>query len=167
MKHPLNHFMWIKMSSNMILVSNLYACRKVWMQFQMWFITLRPMMWPLSELVLPWVKMVLSGEGSDELFGGYLHFHKAPNKEEFHTETCRKVFQMKVRWSACVRMTILLYIACALNINMVLPVCFAKLCMKTLNRFIIPDKRSSSLWLPESEQINVGLGCRSSSSFLG
>lgn len=37
------------------------------------------------------VKMVLSGEGSDEIFGGYLYFHKAPNKEEFHTETCRKV----------------------------------------------------------------------------
>lgn len=37
------------------------------------------------------VKMVLSGEGSDEIFGGYLYFHKAPNKEEFHSETCRKV----------------------------------------------------------------------------
>jgi asparagine synthase (glutamine-hydrolysing) len=37
------------------------------------------------------VKMVLSGEGSDEIFGGYLYFHKAPNKEEFHKETVRKV----------------------------------------------------------------------------
>jgi hypothetical protein len=37
------------------------------------------------------VKMVLSGEGSDEIFGGYLYFHKAPNKEELHKETCRKV----------------------------------------------------------------------------
>lgn len=37
------------------------------------------------------VKMVLSGEGSDEVFGGYLYFHKAPNKEEFHHETVRKV----------------------------------------------------------------------------
>ncbi|KAL0461300.1 UNVERIFIED_CONTAM: Asparagine synthetase [glutamine-hydrolyzing] 2 [Sesamum latifolium] len=37
------------------------------------------------------VKMVLSGEGSDEIFGGYLYFHKAPNKEEFHQETCRKI----------------------------------------------------------------------------
>ena len=42
------------------------------------------------------VKMVLSGEGSDEIFGGYLYFHKAPNKEEFHEETCRKVFQMTI-----------------------------------------------------------------------
>ncbi|KAK9168104.1 hypothetical protein Syun_000244 [Stephania yunnanensis] len=37
------------------------------------------------------VKMVISGEGSDEIFGGYLYFHKAPNKEEFHHETCRKI----------------------------------------------------------------------------
>lgn len=37
------------------------------------------------------VKWVISGEGSDEIFGGYLYFHKAPNKEEFHQETCRKV----------------------------------------------------------------------------
>ncbi|KAL5647723.1 hypothetical protein ACJX0J_042078, partial [Zea mays] len=37
------------------------------------------------------VEMVIFGEGSDELFGGYLYFHKAPNKEELHRETCRKV----------------------------------------------------------------------------
>ncbi|KAM7262251.1 hypothetical protein ACFE04_021328 [Oxalis oulophora] len=37
------------------------------------------------------VKMVLSGEGSDEIFGGYLYFHKAPNKNELHEETCRKI----------------------------------------------------------------------------
>ena len=37
------------------------------------------------------VKMVLSGEGSDEIFGGYLYFHKAPNAKEFHAETVRKI----------------------------------------------------------------------------
>jgi asparagine synthase (glutamine-hydrolysing) len=37
------------------------------------------------------VKMVLSGEGSDEIFGGYLYFHKAPNDKEFHNETVRKL----------------------------------------------------------------------------
>lgn len=36
-------------------------------------------------------KMVFSGEGSDEVFGGYLYFHKAPNEIEFHQETVRKV----------------------------------------------------------------------------
>jgi asparagine synthase (glutamine-hydrolysing) len=37
------------------------------------------------------VKMVLSGEGSDEVFGGYLYFHKAPNAREFHEECVRKL----------------------------------------------------------------------------
>jgi asparagine synthase (glutamine-hydrolysing) len=37
------------------------------------------------------IKMVLSGEGSDEIFGGYLYFHKAPNAKEFHEETVRKL----------------------------------------------------------------------------
>ncbi|NCC98490.1 MAG: asparagine synthase B [Bacteroidia bacterium] len=37
------------------------------------------------------VKMVLSGEGADEIFGGYLYFHKAPNAKEFHKETVRKI----------------------------------------------------------------------------
>lgn len=37
------------------------------------------------------IKMVLSGEGADEVFGGYLYFHKAPNPEEFFAETSRKV----------------------------------------------------------------------------
>ena len=37
------------------------------------------------------IKMVLSGEGADEIFGGYLYFHKAPNPKEFHKETVRKL----------------------------------------------------------------------------
>lgn len=37
------------------------------------------------------IKMVLSGEGSDEIFGGYLYFHKAPSAKDFHEETVRKL----------------------------------------------------------------------------
>ena len=40
------------------------------------------------------VKMVLSGEGADEVFGGYLYFHKAPNAQEFHEETVRKLSKL-------------------------------------------------------------------------
>ncbi len=40
------------------------------------------------------IKMVLSGEGSDEIFGGYLYFHKAPDAKAFHEETVRKLFKL-------------------------------------------------------------------------
>ena len=40
------------------------------------------------------IKMVLSGEGADEVFGGYLYFHKAPNANAFHEETVRKLSKL-------------------------------------------------------------------------
>ena len=39
------------------------------------------------------IKMVLSGEGADELFGGYLYFHMAPDAKEFHEESVRKFWR--------------------------------------------------------------------------
>ncbi|MFG0604816.1 asparagine synthase B [Vibrio mimicus] len=42
------------------------------------------------------IKMVLSGEGADEIFGGYLYFHKAPNAKEFHEETVRKLLALNL-----------------------------------------------------------------------
>ena len=47
------------------------------------------------------IKMVLSGEGADEIFGGYLYFHKAPNAKEFHEETVRKL--KKLHMYDCLR----------------------------------------------------------------
>ncbi|MDR0835783.1 MAG: asparagine synthase B [Tannerella sp.] len=40
------------------------------------------------------IKMVLSGEGADEVFGGYLYFHKAPDAQKFHEETLRKISKL-------------------------------------------------------------------------
>ncbi len=42
------------------------------------------------------IKMILSGEGSDEIFGGYLYFHKAPSAEELHKETVRKLDKLHI-----------------------------------------------------------------------
>ena len=47
------------------------------------------------------IKMVLSGEGADEVFGGYLYFHKAPSAKAFHEETVRKL--SKLHYYDCLR----------------------------------------------------------------
>jgi len=49
-------------------------------------------MWLLARKIKAMgIKMVLSGEGADEIFGGYLYFHKAPSAQDFHEETVRKL----------------------------------------------------------------------------
>jgi len=50
-----------------------------------------PMMLLARKIKALGIKLVLTGEGADEIFGGYLYFHKAPNEVEFHKETIRKV----------------------------------------------------------------------------
>jgi asparagine synthase (glutamine-hydrolysing) len=50
-----------------------------------------PMFLMMRRIKAMGIKMVLSGEGADEVFGGYLYFHKAPNSREFHEETVRKL----------------------------------------------------------------------------
>jgi asparagine synthase (glutamine-hydrolysing) len=52
-------------------------------------------MWLMARRIKSYgIKVVLTGEGSDEVFGGYLYFHKAPNKKEFHQETIRKLMDL-------------------------------------------------------------------------
>lgn len=48
-------------------------------------------MFLLSKVCKKYVKVVLSGEGADEVFGGYLYFHNAPSEQAFHEETVRRV----------------------------------------------------------------------------
>ncbi len=50
-----------------------------------------PMFLMMRRIKAMGIKMVLSGEGADEVFGGYLYFHKAPSAREFHEETVRKL----------------------------------------------------------------------------
>lgn len=59
-----------------------------------------PMFLMAREIKCLGVKMVLSGEGAYEIFGGYLFFHKAPSKEEFHCKTCvrSKPFIYMISW---------------------------------------------------------------------
>jgi hypothetical protein len=53
-----------------------------------------------TPLLLCWLQVVLSGEGADEVYGGYLYFHKAPSAEEFHRETLRKTTRLH-QWDVC------------------------------------------------------------------
>ena len=47
------------------------------------------------------IKMVLSGESADEVFGGYLYFHKATNAKAFHEETARRF--SRIHFYDCLR----------------------------------------------------------------
>ena len=60
-----------------------------------------PMYLMMRKIQAMGIKMVLSGEGADEVFGGYLYFHKAPNGRELHEETVRKL--QKLHLYDCLR----------------------------------------------------------------
>ncbi|KAH8322108.1 hypothetical protein KR059_003123 [Drosophila kikkawai] len=60
-----------------------------------------PMLLLARDIKSTGIKMILSGEGADELFGGYLYFHSAPNYKDFHEESVKRVLELHL--SDCLR----------------------------------------------------------------
>ena len=126
------------------------------------------------------IKMVLSGEGADEVFGGYLYFHKAPSARAFHEETVRKL--SKLHYYDCLRANKSLsawgvegrvpfldkeFLDVAMNINPQTKMCGIDLSSDGQKRFIIEKKivrEAFSDMLPreiiwrQKEQFSDGVG---------
>merc|ERR1719436_117987 len=126
------------------------------------------------------VKMVLSGEGADEIFGGYLYFHKAPNAEEFHGENIRKVKQLHLydclrankammAWGVEARVPFLdrRFMEAALSFDTRQKMCTDEIGKKRVEKWILRkafDLPGSRAYLPENvlwrqkEQFSDGVG---------
>ena len=117
------------------------------------------------------IKMVLSGEGADEVFGGYLYFHKAPDARAFHEETVRKLSKLHLydclrankslsAWGVEGRVPFLdkEFLDVAMRLNPAVKMCPGK----TIEKKVVRDAFSSLL--PESvawrqkEQFSDGVG---------
>lgn len=117
------------------------------------------------------IKMVLSGEGADEIFGGYLYFHKAPDAKAFHDETVRKLG--KLHQYDCLRANKSLsawgvegrvpfldkeFIDVAMRINPVDKMCPGSTIEKRVVREAFADMLPESVAWRQKEQFSDGVG---------
>ena len=117
------------------------------------------------------IKMVLSGEGADEVFGGYLYFHKAPSAKEFHEETVRKLG--KLHWYDCLRANKSLsawgvegrvpfldkdFLDIAMRLNPKAKMCPGKTIEKKIVREAFADMLPESVAWRQKEQFSDGVG---------
>ena len=117
------------------------------------------------------IKMVLSGEGADEIFGGYLYFHKAPNAEEFHNETVRKLGKLHMydclrankslsAWGVEGRVPFLdkEFLDVAMRLNPQLKMCPGKTIEKGIVREAFQDMLPEAVAWRQKEQFSDGVG---------
>ena len=117
------------------------------------------------------IKMVLSGEGADEIFGGYLYFHKAPDARAFHEETVRKL--KKLHFYDCLRANKSLmawgvegrvpfldkeFLDIAMGIDPALKMCPGKTIEKGIVREGFADMLPESVAWRQKEQFSDGVG---------
>ena len=121
------------------------------------------------------IKMVLSGEGADEVFGGYLYFHKAPTPQAFHEETVRKLSKLYLydclrankslaAWGVEGRVPFLdkEFLDVAMRLNPATKMCPGKEIEKKVVREAFADMLPESVAWRQKEQFSDGVGysCR-------
>lgn len=117
------------------------------------------------------IKMVLSGEGADEIFGGYLYFHKAPTAQAFHEETVRKISKLYLydclrankslaAWGVEGRVPFLdkEFLDVAMNLRPDLKMCPGKKLEKQVLRQAFSDYLPEDIVWRQKEQFSDGVG---------